>query len=912
MDEETFGAFQYHLESDRHVYKSFMCLICRLQQAAAEGSECCQYVCPGLQCLVLGDCQVGKTGLVRSLTGERFFAEQTETQGIEERIVDNKWNSLEFTKGYASGKFIPYFKETLDRSRLFSRDRNVPLLDSTRLDYVTVLTVILLSAGRTIGHLIGILCYALRLMLPFMYSSHFLWCTASPFANQLVRSVTYTFVVIHCVSLIRCTLKGCTRFMVISVFLAVMTTCYSTGIFESQEFWKIIGFFVVVKDNGVKEFTFLIFEFTEKCLQNHFQGTSLYPGQDKFELGKVRRGVEFLSLMVIGFTGFLIIMVLLLLPTANNHQLDHALHHMLVCGARCLYIFVNAAESVFVLTVILKVHWSWKALIIVFVTIVIFSIHLILLTTTIYSASTSASLSCSMLLLECLLLYLHKITLGAADVNCSIVQLIDTSSNAFLESAVVYWVKLRLIALAQGRFLNVKVLDYVGDREYYSYHHLFFRHEALYIIVFNLSEFANGDFRDVYTHIQRLQFWMKSICSRVPHYSRILLVGTHRGNLDNNCVKILNDHLKRFLLEKYCAKLIENDADWLYFFPVENTLGNKDTGIQELQSKIMSVAKEQHKRIITEHYNIPLEWILIQDAIMKLKINSNAMVCVRLNEFHGMLDDTGLPIDECSLSKDMLNYFHKIGLIIYVDKKQDFDLSDWILVSPEKLIDIFIEVSSKPAKHTKYRGSKFDWNLLQRKGILTKKLLQSHLSKVEKEAEAIIAFLEHYGLLCPLEYKGINTRHDPDLQPTHFVPSLLPLSADGGAPVWHSNEGDKKFYVFFCNFLPEALFHQLLSRAHKNSAIDFPNGKTVLYRNAGKFWMNPCLSYQLTLMEEEEMIEVTYNSRYYKYKFDVFFKKLCLIEHQSTKAGILFSVICKGYLQCFHLKELELIKQKLK
>ena len=305
-----------------------------------------------------------------------------------------------------------------------------------------------------------------------------------------------------------------------------------------------------------------------------------------------------------------------------------------------------------------------------------------------------------------------------------------------------------------------------------------------------------------------------------------------------------------------------------FFFPVENTLGNKDTGIQELQSKIMSVASEQQKRIIIEH-NIPLQWILIQDVIMKLKINSDATFCVSLNEFQRMIKEDFVLCDKCSLSKDMLKYFHKIGLIIYVDKKQDFDLSNWVIVCPEKLIDIFINISSNPAESTKYRGSlKYDWNLLQRKGMLTKRLLLSLLSKVEKEEEAIIAFLEHYGLICHLECKGItiNTNDDCDIQPVHFIPSLLPLSANGDTPVWHNSEGDKKFYVFFCNFLPEALFHQLLSRAQKNSTLEFFNGKTVLYRDAGKFWMKPWLRYQLTLIEEEEMIEVTFNSRYCKCK----------------------------------------------
>ena len=519
--------------------------------------------------------------------------------------------------------------------------------------------------------------------------------------------------------------------------------------------------------------------------------------------------------MVIGLTAFSIIMTLLLLrPMANDL---HAQHHILVGSASCLHILLSASSAI-VASKTLEGYWSRKAHI-VLVTI-IFSVGLILLPKATYWEVVFDLSSYCLPFLCCFFMYFYKMTPVAVDIKCNVMQLIEASCDAFLYTALLYWVKLKRKAYRKGKFFNLKVLDFVGDREYYSYHHLFFRHEALYIIVFNLSEFANKDFKDVCTHIQRLQFWMKSICSHVPHYTQILLVGTHRENLDNNCIKILNDHLKRFLSEKYCAKVMENDVDRLAFFPVENTLGNKDNGIKELQSKIMSVASEQQKSILTEH-NIPLLWILIQDVIMKLKVNSDAKFCVSLHEFQRMIMEDFVLRDKCSLSKDMLKYFHNIGLIIYVDKEQDFDLSNWILVCPEKLIDIFINISLKPAERTKYRGSlKYDWELLQRKGILTKRLLQSHLSKLEKEEEAIIAFLKHYGLICPLECKAI-AKYDCAIQPMHFVPSLLPLSANGDTPVWHNNDGDKKFYVFFCNFLPEALFHQLLSRAQKNSTLEF-------------------------------------------------------------------------------------------
>ena len=815
MDRETLRASLHLVETD-----VLMHFNCQLQEVVAQESERCQYVCPSLHCLVLGDSQVGKTSLVRSLTGERFDTEQTKTPGIEERIVDNEWNTLEFTKGHAIRKFIPYFQEILACSMSFGRDIIVPLSDETKLDCTALSRVITLYALR-IKELVDVIASAalhLHLVLFFMCTTTIVF-TEGPQLSfalgviQLLWSVS-SIVLISLSASIRCLLKGIPLFGVIAgVFLTVMMTCNSIEIFESQQFWKIIYSVLVTQTMilGVVELH-LLFKFPVKWFHNHIQGTSPrspHSDQDKFELGTIRRPLEKLSSMVLGFTGFsIIITLLLLLPMANNPQL---------------------------------------------------------LPTGIYATVITFLFSNIFAFLDYHFMFFYKINPGVADVNSNVVQLMDASCDAFSYTALLFWEKLKLKAYRKGEFLNYKLLDFVGDREYYSYHHLFFRPEALHIIVFNLSEFANEYFRGMGTQIQRLQFWMKSICSRVPHYTQIVLVGTHRENLNDSCIKILNDHLKKFLSEKYCAKVMENDVDRLIFFPVENTLGNKDNGIKELQSKIMCVASEQQKRIIIEH-NIPLQWILIQDMIMKLKVNSNDTFCVTVDELQRMIMEDFVLHDKCRLSKDMLKYFHKIGLIIYVDRKQDFDLSNWILVCPEKLIDIFINISSKkPAESTKYRGSlKYDWKLLQRKGILTKQLLQSLLSTVEEEEEAVIAFLEHYGLICPLEYKEIagSTKCDCDIQPTHFVPSLLPLSANGDTPVWHNNDGDKKFYVFFCNFLPEALFHQLLSRAQKNSTLEFPNGKTVLYRDAGKFWMNPWLSYQLTLIEEEEMIEVTYNSRY--------------------------------------------------
>ena len=194
-----------------------------------------------------------------------------------------------------------------------------------------------------------------------------------------------------------------------------------------------------------------------------------------------------------------------------------------------------------------------------------------------------------------------------------------------------------------------------------------------------------------------------------------------------------------------------------------------------------------------------------------------AKFCVTFAEFPRAFDDF-----VCNIcSKDTLKYFHEKGLVIYLDKNQDVDLSNWVLLKPGILVDIIIQLVTPLPENTQQRGLRRDWNLLQKKGMLTKSLLQSIISKVKENEEAMTAFLEEYDLICPLINKKVgmcNSHEENEEQPTHFVPSLLPMSSDGDVPVWYDDHvTDKTFYVFFARFLPEPLFHRLLSRAHKNS-----------------------------------------------------------------------------------------------
>lgn len=63
----------------------------------AENEEESYFVFQG-QCMVLGDSRVGKTSLVKSLTGKKFDPNQTKTQGIDPSLVDKKWKYYNMTE----------------------------------------------------------------------------------------------------------------------------------------------------------------------------------------------------------------------------------------------------------------------------------------------------------------------------------------------------------------------------------------------------------------------------------------------------------------------------------------------------------------------------------------------------------------------------------------------------------------------------------------------------------------------------------------------------------------------------------------------------------------------------------------------------------------------------------------------
>ncbi|KAJ7393781.1 hypothetical protein OS493_003440 [Desmophyllum pertusum] len=341
------------------------------------------------------------------------------------------------------------------------------------------------------------------------------------------------------------------------------------------------------------------------------------------------------------------------------------------------------------------------------------------------------------------------------------------------EKVVLNFQKLRKALHTKFSSLKLKILDFSGDKEYYAYHHIFQRDQAIYIVVFNMANFADDNFRNVAAKIQRLCFWLESICSKAASKTPIFLVGTHRGHMVKTCLKGIDINLRKHLLDSFSDELVKNEADKLLYFPIENSHGKNDREIQNLQRKIMSIA-EEHKA--TMGGEIPFSWIKIQDAIINLRKNKNAKFCVTLDQFPTSFGKYFI----CSnWSGETLKYFNEKGLVMYVDAGQHSELSKWVLLKPEILIDIIIQLvtSLTDDEELEQHGFTRDWKLLHHTGMLTESLMRNILVRVKENEEAMKGFLEEYDIICPLFYNVNHEREEAKV--AYFVPSLLPLSENG-------------------------------------------------------------------------------------------------------------------------------------
>ena len=825
------------------------------------------------QCLVLGDPCVGKTSLVKSLTGRPFDPAEQRTQGIDQSLVDHKWKNYDM-KDLVFGDLWRYLKTGdvqvaligtgRQNNKVLVKDREFMMTRSLLRLYLyfcgivlTFLFIIGTVYRYPVAYLLFYYIYHGYLMFPIcvnLFESHDIRLTLAtvafilnrqglliglysavmicPFYNSYLEfASTRQFLMLSTVAGI--------AFVVLFLFIGPQRLPFGTGrLIKNQTLMKFLCFCrlpLSILIGLISGFivAMSLWRLQGLCYREHASielsvTSTSHVIKDARTFAKLTACVESTDIIVFSFLAHFVV--------------DFPL---------------NIYDTKYVSTVIIPAIKKDRSLgpVPQIALLIVWTYYHIKVA---YQAHTTPRIA----------IYFFFITFPAyvgltfyQELFCSNSDGSETQFvnpfNSFMTLALIGngEINTKMIQTALNKkypFLKMKILDFSGDEEYYAYHHMFLKNQAVYVVVFNMSDFALEEFQNL--KAERLLVWFESVCGHVQPKTPIFLVGTHCEHIDKNHMQNLNGKLKQILWTSYCDELVVNEDEDLIFFPVENSKGENDVGVQMLRIKIMAAAEECKP---TTDDKIPLSWIRIQDAIIQLRQRKVARYCVTLREFPWAFGN----IIHTNWSEETLKYFHEQGLIIYI--AEDKDLSDWVLLKPEILVDIITKLVTSSPQMTQTRGLRSDWRLLQEKGLLTKPLLISIISNVKENEEAMSAFLEKYDLICPLtntKVKIVTLRDKERLQPTHFVPSLLPKSQDGCNPAWYDDKRDKKFLVFFERFLPEPLFHRLLSRAHKKSKVEFANGATVVFRDVGKFWMSSRQPYRLKLMKKEGVIEVTFST----------------------------------------------------
>ena len=797
------------------------------------------------QCLILGDARVGKTSLRKSLTGQPFDLDEPGTKGVEISLVDRKWKRLHADDGLKFGSFTRFQESVLYLGLMFGPAGVELIIDSEMTSAMSIMIHVMFLFQR-IFWIISIICLLAFATVSVSFYAYSFAVFSLQIWLQLQQSEQTEFLrLAWLIVALRRVLAGLGAAHVIAGFFKEidcqnLEPSFDLSILNYNMLTWVLH--IVIVTILICDISFYLSPICNSYLGNWMGIESSVPGQTKFNNPPpfLPRFLLFLIPVMCGLS-FGAIIQLHISINMTTLQYCHILHFIVIPLAflvtfkftRALCALVNIQD----IGLIFLIYIIWEKF---FEKLVQFcSLYMY---TVIFSVPACLSLYSDWNVV----FSIFNDTLDTRERQASFTFIL-------IEKIALNFHKLRRALHSTFSSLKLKILDFSGDEEYYAYHHIFMRDNAIYLVLFNMTNFADDNFGNMAAKIHRLKFWMESICSKASSRTPIFLVGTHRGHMEKLCLNKIDKHLRQNILDSFSDELVLNEEDNLLYFPVENTYGKNDTGIQNLKRVIIAAAEECKTTIGRE---IPFSWIKIQDAIINLRNNKSAKFCVTLKDF---------PISVgnfiCSnWSKETLKYFHEKGLIIFIDHA---DSSEWVLLKPQILNDIIIQLVTPPEKkeEMEQRGLRQDFKLLHDTGMLTDSLLKNIISREtgsKESEEAMKSFLKEYDIICPLFHNRENINEAENV--THFVPSLLPMS-DVNTPVWHDSPTDKVFYVFFKRFLPEALFQHLLSRAHRSSKVEFPEGKPLICKDVGRFWWRPCTAYKVLQLKKEDMIEVTFTYR---------------------------------------------------
>ena len=525
-----------------------------------------QFVFQG-QCLILGDSGAGKTSLVNSLTGKPFDPSQTKTGKMEQKLVDEKWKNLGM-KDLLFGNLWWFCRRICVQLTLYGPEERqnilVRILDDWRNVFLDINTMGLIHIIGLVGlcNLIVDIIVKTPLISPLLLLIVLLYIVFLYLFNY-----NYTFRLILTTFAFTVRTSG----LLIGSFSALTLVCYHYG----EISLNVDGILLIILTLGLATVVHIILGLgvTWQCP---------YPRQIRFKYKsslKIACFMPFLLSVLVGQATFSALAVLLItywtglgLPIKNPHKFVQTLV--------LLFSFWWTAEllkSAYTYIKIILFKWLYSRHIFkVAVTCTLITVYIFLFIQLInmywylsFGSITYLIFLCDSLLRE----WLNMQELGIEG---------NKFTAVVIEKQELHKERLKVALHKKFSSIKWKILDFPGEEEYHAYYRLFFRRKAFYVIVFNMMDFAENNFNEIDAKCKRLQYWFETLCSHVPPKTPIFLVGTQRGDMDGNNIKRLDTHLKRCLWNTYCDALVANDTEYLVFFPIENSKGKEESGIQVL------------------------------------------------------------------------------------------------------------------------------------------------------------------------------------------------------------------------------------------------------------------------------------------------------------------------------------------
>jgi hypothetical protein len=220
--------------------------------------------------------------------------------------------------------------------------------------------------------------------------------------------------------------------------------------------------------------------------------------------------------------------------------------------------------------------------------------------------------------------------------------------------------------------LRMMCWDLGGQDTFYGMHHLYISREGVYAVTFNMEWFtAACSPAEQDQHLAFLSFWLDTIASHAVDktdgsIAPIFLVGTHKDAVDSPKE---HERISAMLDETFCRKAawasvhrfakatLSSGRGTLWFFPVDNSLGNKDPVMLEIKKSVQKVVQEE------KYVNkmVPFTWLKVLEHLQEAGRDSYISLeeVVKLSQVCGMQHADAASLEEEVLQ--MLKTFNDLG-----------------------------------------------------------------------------------------------------------------------------------------------------------------------------------------------------------------------------------------------------------